>query len=123
MESIIIKDFIKEDDLKDCLYVFFKGQSVSIAYFNLENGIQDEDILFEYVLMHGDFKFELCLYTSIVFSIDQLSLSTCKRFKTQVLISDSDINPYSWILINETGKVGMVEQIVRGDDFFQIQAQ
>lgn len=123
MQSIIIKDFIKEDDLKDCLYAFFKDRSVSIAYFNLENGIQDEDILFEYVLLQGDFKFELCLYTSIIFSIDQLSLSICKRFKTQVLISDSAINPYSWILINATGKVGMVKQIVRDDDFFQIQAQ
>ena len=119
MQSVIVKDFIKENELKDCLIAFFKGSSIS--YFNLVKGDQSEDVLFEYILLQGDFKFELCLYTDIVFSIEDLSVFICKHFTTEVLISDNSINPYSWILIANTGRVGKVKQVVREDDFFLIE--
>lgn len=121
MQSIIIRKFIEEEDMKYCLDSFFKRRSLSVARFDLEKKVEDEDILFEYIFIHGDFKFELCLYTNIVFSIEELSLFICKQFKTEVLISDNDINPYSWILITETGKVERVKQIAREDDYFSIQ--
>ena len=119
MQSIIVKDFIKENELKDCLSAFFKVSSIS--YFDSVKGVQNEDILFEYIFLQGDFKLELCLYTDIVFSIEDLSLFICKHFKTEVLISDNSINPYSWILIAKTGRVGKVNQVVREDDFFLIE--
>ena len=119
MQSIIVKELIKEEDLKNCLSAFFKDKPVSIACLDLQR-VQSEDILFEYVFLQGDFKFELCLYTKTLFSIEELSLSICEKFKTQVLISDNTINPYIWILINETGKFSTVEQINRDDDLFLI---
>ena len=118
MQSIIVKDFIKEDKLKDCLSVFFEDSSVS--YFDVVKDFQDKDILFEYIFLQGDFKFELCLYTSIIFSIEDLSFFICKQFNTEVLISDHDINPYTWILINTNGKVGNVSQVIRENNFFSI---
>ena len=119
MQSIIVKDTIDEDHLKDCLSVFFNGRSVS--YLDLVNGIQNDDVLFEYIFLKGDFKFELCLFTDIVFSIEDLSILICKQFKTEVLISDDPSNPYSWILITNAGKIGNVSQVVREDDLFSIQ--
>ena len=119
MQSIIIKDFVTEDKLKDCLSVFFEGSSVS--FFDATKDLQDKEVLFEYIFLKGDFKFELCLYTNIVFQIEDLSLLICKQFKTEVLISDDAINPYSWILITNDGKIGNVNQVVREDGFFSIQ--
>jgi hypothetical protein len=118
MQSIIVKDSITQDGLKSCLDAFFKDNCVSVAYFDLKKAIQKEDVLFEYVFLQGDFKLELCLYTKILFSLEEFALSVCKTFKTQVLISDNSSNPYTWILLNETGKVGIVEQISRDDDLF-----
>jgi len=118
MQSIIIKDFVTEDKLKDCLSVFFEDSSVS--YFDAMKDLQDKDILFEYIYLEGDFKFELCLYTNIIFSIEDLTFFICNQFNTEALISDHAINPYSWILINKNGKVGNVNQEIREDNFFSI---
>lgn len=120
MYGIIIKDFVEENDMKNALHDFFKELPVSIAYFDIEKNSQNEDLKFEYNPMQGDFAFELCLYTSISFSIEELSLSICRAFKTQAVISDDSVNPYTWILLNESGKIGVVEQVVREDDLFQI---
>jgi hypothetical protein len=120
MQSIIVKDFINEDELIICLHEFFIDRIISIGPFSLDKGVQDEDILFEYISLRGDFKLELCLYTNIKLSIEDLSYFICKRFKTKVLISDKNIDPYSWILITETGKIGRVDQVVREDDLFLI---
>lgn len=123
MYGIIIKDFIEEDNMKDALHEFFKAPPFSVAYFDIERNPQNIDVKFEYNPMQGDFAFELCLYTHVLFSIEELSLSICRAFKTQALLSDSSINPFTWVLFNESGKVGTVEQVVREDDLFQIKSE
>ena len=120
MQSIIIKDLINEDNLLQCLNIFFNELPLSISYLDSSKNLQLEDIILEYIFLKGDFKVELCIYTSIDFSINELSLFICKQFKTEVLISDNSINPYSWFLITEKGDVGIVKQIINEQDLFLI---
>jgi hypothetical protein len=121
MKSVIVKDAIKKGELTNCLQVFFEDWGVSVSPYDLNESTQKADILFECLLLHGDFRFELCLYTIIEFSIEDLSMSICKRFGTEVLISDDNLNPYLWILITAAGKFGPVKQVVRDDEYFIIQ--
>jgi hypothetical protein len=118
MHSLIVKDVISELNLQSCLTEFF--QNYSVSRFDPANEISNGDILFEMIPIDGNFKLELCLYTEVTFSIELVSTFICKWFKTDVLISDASVNPFSWILLNENGLVGTVYQEARGDNRFEI---
>ena len=121
MYNMIIKDLITEENMKKCLQFFFKDMNLSVEPFTLDKKTELPDISFEYIPISGDFKFVLWLYTDVTFSGENISVSICKTFDTQVLISDDDVNPYSWILITKQGVMGTVYQIPRDDDVFLIE--
>jgi hypothetical protein len=120
MNGLIIRDTIREEDLLSSLNVFFSKNGLSVALLDIEKQHQSADVLLEVNPLKGDFSFELSLYENVPYSILDLSVFICRQFKTEVLISDDDINPYTWILINEKGRVGPISQIPNEDDLFLI---
>ncbi|MCF6404400.1 hypothetical protein L3C95_15995 [Chitinophaga filiformis] len=119
MQGLIIKDGISQDDLLSGLSVFFGKMNLSVA--NLDtSAIQTENVLLESSPLKGDVRLDLCIYSRHTFDIDELSIFICSHFATSVLISDNDINPYSWILITKDGRKGTVYQVPEETGFFKL---
>lgn len=119
MYSFIVKDCIEDEDVLSCLTLFFKECKVSISAFEIQGNKQD-DILFDRQLMKGDFCIQLFLYTKIVLEIEEVAKFICETLKTEVLISDNDPNPFSWILITEKDRRVVYQKIDDDDELFLI---
>jgi hypothetical protein len=117
MQGIIIKDCIEQNDLLLGLSIFFGGKNLSVGHLDLSIN-QSEDVLLEASPLRGDFCIDLCVYSKVVYDIEDLSMFICDFFDTLVLISDNDVNPYSWILITKEGKKGIVSQVPEETDLF-----
>lgn len=115
MYSLIIRDCIKDEDMLQGLSSFFKDLNVSVAQFDVDKD-QSEDILFESIAMNGNFCVQLSIYTHFIFDEKKLAVAICQFFKTEVLLSDDSVNPYSWILVKENGEEKTVYQKVDDDD-------
>ncbi|WP_212006474.1 hypothetical protein [Chitinophaga sp. HK235] len=118
MFSLIIKDCIDRADLLVSLSQFFKNE-VSIAYLDTDKE-RHEDVVYECIPMKGDFCIALWIYTDLKFDVKILSIFLCHSFKTEILISDNLLNPYTWILITDAGEQGVVRQLVDENDLFKI---
>lgn len=115
MYSLIIKDCLSDDQILNCLILFFKEYKVSISPFDADENKQD-GILFEKQLIKGDFCIQLFLFTKIALEIEKLAKFICQTLKTEILISDNDPNPFSWILITEKDKRLVYQRIDEDDE-------
>ena len=115
MYSFIIKNYIKDEDIRHWLLSFLDPLPVSVAVFSYEHK-QQEELLFESYPMTGNYCMQLHIYTTLVFDEKKLATAICRFFKTKTIISDDSLNPYSWILINGDGEEKTVYQKVDTDD-------
>ncbi|SHN07713.1 hypothetical protein [Chitinophaga sp. CF418] len=119
MQNLIIKDYISQKDLLLALSTFWEKENLSVGYLDTSI-IQNEDVLLEASPLAGDVCINLCIYAELTFDIDELSVFICDSFYTSVLISDNDINPYSWILITKNGRQGIVYQVPLETGLFKL---
>lgn len=110
MQNLIIKDQISHGELLLGLSAFFNKKNLSVAYLDTTI-IQTEDILLESAPLKGHVCIDLCIYSRFTFDVDELLSFICSFFDTSVLISDGDINPYSWILITKDGGKKTIYQV------------
>ncbi|MBO9732535.1 MAG: hypothetical protein J7623_28085 [Chitinophaga sp.] len=97
------------------MILFFKEMGVSVAPFDM-NGDQIEDVLFDCSGIKGDFCTQLFVYTKMVFDVRYLADLICKALKTEVLIADNSLNPFSWILITEKEERIVYQRIEDNDE-------
>jgi len=103
MNCIFIKNCIGEEGIRECLADFFRGQASTIKALDY-NKKQDADVFFEANPMKGDYCVNLSIYSEIRTTDKALAVAFCRFFKTEVIISDESLNPYSWILVNSEGE-------------------
>jgi len=109
MQNLIIKDQISHGELLLGLSTFFAKKNLSVAYLDTSI-VQTEDVLLEASPLKGDVCIDLCIFSQLTFDIGELSSFICSFFDTSVLISDKDVNPYSWVLITKDGGRKTVHQ-------------
>jgi hypothetical protein len=118
MYNLLIKDPVNKEDLLTTLQSYL-GQAVSVAWFNIADH-SSADVLLECAPMRGDFCINVNLYTNLEIPIFELAMFYCRKLNTQILISDEDDNPFTWILINESGIEGIVNQVPAENNEFVI---
>lgn len=115
MFNLIIKDCISNESILRCLEEYFKNQNILVAPFDTSKD-QHDYILFECMLIKGDFCLQLWLYTKIMYDPKKLAIHICNFEKTKVLLSDESVNPFSWILITSKGEEQVVSQKIDDND-------
>lgn len=115
--GLMIKDDIDKDDLLSTLSAYF---ALPIAYLDID-AQQSETILLDISPMTGHYRMDLSIYSSHAFNTEEIAILVCQSFDTTVLISDNEINPYSWILITKDGNHGTVFQRTGDTDGFNLE--
>ncbi|MCW3463682.1 hypothetical protein [Chitinophaga nivalis] len=119
MYNFLIKDQFSDERILECLKAFFIGQNISIASFDHDMD-QPEDLLFESILMRGDFCIQLWLYAklnaNVIYRPKEMASHICCFLKTEILISEKSINPFEWILITANGDERIVYQKIEDND-------
>lgn len=119
MQGLIIKDHISQETLLSGLSAFFAKRNLSVAYLDISM-IQVDDVLLEASPLKGDACINLCIYSRATFDMEELSVFICGFFDTSVLISDNEMNPYSWILIAKDGSKKTIYQTAEENGLFLI---
>ena len=117
MFQFFIKEKLIEEDIISLLSDIFGTSSIN----RLTVG-DSSDIFYDYQHYNGNFNTSIEVYVSNqlakkrnIDSDKALGLLVAKKLGTSVLISNEDINPYTWLLIEEN-KTYEAEQIGSDED-------
>ncbi|WP_291943316.1 hypothetical protein [Chitinophaga sp.] len=119
MYSFFIKNHINKAAIWEGVNTYFDG-AYSIDW--VDNATpSNKDVLLECVLMEGDVSIDLHIYTKIYIDYLALAIFCTKYWNVDIIISDEDINPFAWILIDKNGNQGKVSQIPTDNEEFRIE--
>ncbi len=123
MISILLRKKPEEQVIKEAICRILNTQSIELEYVNY-NVDQKEKINYEINELKGEFAYNLLIYTPENFQVNEEKFASifAKLTGSDVIISDNDINPYTWILISPNGeKKKVCQQITDDDDEFNIE--
>ncbi|RFS21196.1 hypothetical protein DVR12_17840 [Chitinophaga silvatica] len=117
MYSLIAGKYLEKTEVISVIQIYFHNVSVSWLNINCSN---TADILLEQEELTGDFNITLNVYTNIEMDIKELALFCSTKWCTELIISNNEMNPYTWIMVSPNGSIKNVSQIPTDDGRFLI---
>lgn len=126
MNSMYIKKVICDHELNECFKSIFHTENVTFSNYleSIENWNENGIYIVRYEI-EGDFPLCLDIYPETNKDDKSLALEVSSYLKTEILVSDDSLNPYSWLLCadNKTRKVFVDEKFLDGKIGFIIRDQ